>query len=195
MSLAKKNMKADWLGDLRDLKVGSTPGASADGARRRVELLRDGCVAVLFLTTVALTSACSTSSSPRADVYRIDHVALHVRDLQKSSDFYGSVFGFEPINKWSNAWLVGRGTCRLGLYVVPNATAVGNPESTLVMDHYAFLTDDAGLASFVRRLDSLSIAHEPIKDNGILKSVFFNDPDGYKIEVASYYKDAPPPSH
>jgi catechol 2,3-dioxygenase-like lactoylglutathione lyase family enzyme len=125
-------------------------------------------------------------------VTRIDHVALHVRDLKTSADFYKTVFGFEPINKWSNAWLVGRGASRLGLYVVPNAAAVPDSANKLTMDHFAFLTDDTGLAAFVRHLDDLAIPHEPVKDNGILKSVFFNDPDGYKLEVASYYKDMPP---
>jgi catechol 2,3-dioxygenase-like lactoylglutathione lyase family enzyme len=162
-------------------------------------LLRRGCLTVVMSASVAVVSACATPAAApsrppaiQSRIQRIDHVALHVRDLQKSADFYRSVFGFEPVNQWSNAWLIGRGPCRLGLYVVPNATSVPDPPSSLVMDHYAFLTDDAGLTSFIQHLDALSIAHQPLKDNGILKSVFFNDPDGYEIEVASYYKDAPP---
>jgi catechol 2,3-dioxygenase-like lactoylglutathione lyase family enzyme len=148
---------------------------------------------VIALLSACMTSTTATSPSTKGiALARIDHVALHVRDLKTSADFYKTVFGFEPINKWSNAWLVGRGASRLGLYVVPNAAAVPDSAIKLTMDHFAFLTDDAGLAAFVLHLDDLAIPHEPVKDNGILKSVFFNDPDGYKLEVASYYKDMPP---
>jgi len=131
------------------------------------------------------------TTAPFSQVERIDHAALHVKNLQTSADFYKKVFGFDIVHKWNTTWMVGKGRIRLGLFQRPMAAAVDDPDKFLILEHVAFLTTKDGLARYTSMLDGLGIKHED-DDSGIAKSVFIRDPDGISIEVTYYYADAPP---
>ena len=45
----------------------------------------------------------------------MDHVAIRVKDLAVSAEWYQRILGFEVQYKWENAWLVSRGATRVGL--------------------------------------------------------------------------------
>lgn len=51
----------------------------------------------------------------------IDHFAINVQDVQKSADWYGRIFGFTVLHKWDNAWMIGRGNIKIGLFIEPAA--------------------------------------------------------------------------
>lgn len=139
-------------------------------------------------------SGCSCLQKPQAGlgVRRLDHVALHVKDLSRSAEFYRQTFGFEVVHQWKTTWMVGNDQIRLGLFQRPNANPVEDPDDKILIEHFAFLVkDQKEFDSVVKELDRLGVRHDEPEDTGIAKSVFFRDPDGHNLEVTFYYKEKP----
>lgn len=66
----------------------------------------------------------------------IDHYAISVRDFEASARWYKDIFGFEIINKWSNAWLVGRGNIKVGLFAFPYYSKPSPQRATARLFHF-----------------------------------------------------------
>jgi catechol 2,3-dioxygenase-like lactoylglutathione lyase family enzyme len=60
--------------------------------------------------------------------------------------------------------------------------------------HLAFAVSQATFAQTVERLDERGIAHSGVKDRGFMDSIYFTDPLGLLIELASY-RFEPPAGH
>jgi catechol 2,3-dioxygenase-like lactoylglutathione lyase family enzyme len=60
--------------------------------------------------------------------------------------------------------------------------------------HLAFSVSQAAFAQTVERLDERGIRHSGVKDRGFMDSVYFEDPLGLLIELASY-RFEPPAGH
>jgi len=60
--------------------------------------------------------------------------------------------------------------------------------------HLAFALSQATFAQTVERLDERGIEHSGVKDRGFMDSIYFNDPLGLLIELASY-RFEPPRGH
>jgi catechol 2,3-dioxygenase-like lactoylglutathione lyase family enzyme len=67
----------------------------------------------------------------------------------------------------------------------PNPTGIGN------VHHLAFAVSHATFAQAVERLDERRIAHSGVKDRGFMDSIYFRDPLGQLIELASYRFEPP----
>lgn len=120
--------------------------------------------------------------------FKLNHIALSVKDVNASIVFYQKVFQFKEIkNTASNSktrWLsLGEGK-QLHLIPRPNFEIKVNKAV-----HFAFTTED--VHAFVKHLISLQINYTdwldtPKKDyvrkDGILQ-VYFQDPNGFWIEV------------
>jgi catechol-2,3-dioxygenase len=57
--------------------------------------------------------------------------------------------------------------------------------------HIAFSLSAATLQQVVERLDERGISHSGIKDRGFMDSIYFDDPLGLTIELASYRFEPP----
>ena len=57
--------------------------------------------------------------------------------------------------------------------------------------HVAFALSQAGFYQAVERLDERSIRHSGVKDRGFMDSIYFEDPLGLLIELASYRFEPP----
>jgi catechol 2,3-dioxygenase-like lactoylglutathione lyase family enzyme len=57
--------------------------------------------------------------------------------------------------------------------------------------HLAFALSQATFAQTVARLDERGIRHSGVKDRGFMDSIYFDDPLGLLIELASYRFDPP----
>ncbi|QNI08074.1 VOC family protein [Mycobacterium kubicae] len=128
----------------------------------------------------------------------IAHVRLTVTDIERSRQFYESVFGwpvlFEiPENadeamRSQLAFLFGGvvydlGGALLGLRPVANDRF---DENRTGLDHIAFrLTNRAELDSAAAHLDELGIRHEPVKDIGPSYILEFRDPDNIALELTA----------
>ncbi len=129
------------------------------------------------------------------ELKRIDHAGINVRDLNVSAEWYKRVLGFDIVHKWQTTWMVGKGTMRLGLFLRPKATPVDDSDKRIVIWHIAFLLDSHDFEEAQEELKDKGIQFDPPDDSGIAKSIFFNDPDGYLIELITYYENRPPGQH
>lgn len=119
-------------------------------------------------------------------IQELNHVAIDVRDLASSEDFYGRVMGLRkiprPAFEFPGAWY-----------------ALGNQELHLIVNkdlepgdrmhhHFALLVEDTYTVrtELEQRGWTKFISHAPRVDNAI--QLFLLDPDGYRIEIVS-----PPP--
>jgi len=57
--------------------------------------------------------------------------------------------------------------------------------------HLAFAVSHATFAQAVARLDDRQIAHSGVKDRGFMDSIYFRDPMGFLVELASYRFEPP----
>ncbi len=119
----------------------------------------------------------------------IDHIALAVRDVERSVAWYKEVLGLE--RRYEDAWgnypaVVGVGTTSIALFPVEGTEPKASPgRDVLAMRHFAFRTDrsnfDAARRELARRGISLQSQH-----HGIAESIYFQDPDGHEVEITTY---------
>lgn len=120
--------------------------------------------------------------------FTVNHIALSVKDVNESINFYQKVFQFKEIeNTASNSktrWLLLGENKQLHLIPRPNLEVKINKAV-----HFALTTSD--LDSFVNHLIDLKIDYSdwkgtPNKDyvrkDGI-QQFYFQDPDGYWVEI------------
>jgi glyoxylase I family protein len=118
----------------------------------------------------------------------IGHVALTVSDLRASADWYGQLFGTEPVlDEDVGAFhhiVYSVGGTLVGLHGHPTTSADDRfDEHRLGLDHVAFGCEDRSqLEQWVDRLDALGVAHGGIVDAPYGSGLSFRDPDGIALE-------------
>lgn len=131
----------------------------------------------------------------------IHHITLTGADRQTSIDFWEGLLGFSLIFDQPN--LDDHKTGHLYF-------AVGNGQTITVftdegrevpkrmlkdqigaVHHIALAVSASTLAQVEERLDEREIKHTPIKDRGFMHSIYFHDPLGLRIELASYRFEPP----
>lgn len=128
----------------------------------------------------------------------IAHVRLTVTDIERSRQFYESVFGWPVLLEVPEdadqptrdrlGFLFGGviydlGGALLGLRPVGTDTF---DEDRVGLDHLAFrLTGKDEIDSAAIHLDTLGIAHEPVKDIGPTYILQFRDPDNIALELTA----------
>jgi catechol 2,3-dioxygenase-like lactoylglutathione lyase family enzyme len=68
------------------------------------------------------------------------------------------------------------------------------PREPGIVHHLAFTLSQATFAQTVERLDERGIEHSGVKDRGFMDSIYFEDPLGLLVELASY-RFEPPAGH
>jgi len=120
---------------------------------------------------------------------RIDHVALTVRDVERSIAWYRDVFGLE--RRHEETWgdypvMMFAGDTALALFQargpVQDAPDHG---STAIMRHLAFQVDRSNFMKAQETLRTLDIAFS-FEDHAISQSIYLRDPDGYELEITTY---------
>lgn len=114
-------------------------------------------------------------------VHELNHVALHVYDLDKAIHFYGEVIGLPQLPRpnfdFRGAWF-----------------AFGNQELHLIEDrdlkpdsrrhhHFALLVDDTFAAKAELEAKGVTGFRGPAPRPDGAMQLFFHDPDGYLIEM------------
>jgi catechol 2,3-dioxygenase-like lactoylglutathione lyase family enzyme len=69
-----------------------------------------------------------------------------------------------------------------------------NPTDPGCVHHLAFALSQATFAQTVERLDERGVKHSGVKDRGFMDSIYFTDPLGLLVELASY-RFEPPAGH
>ena len=118
----------------------------------------------------------------------IDHIALTVRDIRASAQWYLDVLGLE--RQYAEAWdgpplFVGKGTTGLALFPVEGEATKAPVRNAITMLHFAFRATRQNFEAARKELEKRGIEFH-FEDHGIAHSVYFPDPDGHRLEITTY---------
>lgn len=141
---------------------------------------------VLKVGSISQKKPLNAMASP-LPIRSLHHVARLTNRLEESRAFYCDVLGFReiprPSLRFPGAWLYAYG---LQIHLIVDESILG-PEGPIDTraNHLAFYTDDVGAIEAL--LDEHGVAYRVnIQADTGLKQIFFRDPDGHHVEVATY---------
>jgi catechol 2,3-dioxygenase-like lactoylglutathione lyase family enzyme len=131
----------------------------------------------------------------------VHHITLTGAGRQTSIDFWEGVLGMPFVfeqpnldNPSESHLYFDPGDGRL-ITVFTNEEREGDPGRTPTepgcVHHLAFAISQATFRQTVERLDERKIEHSGVKDRGFMDSIYFEDPLGLLIELASYRFEPP----
>ncbi len=117
----------------------------------------------------------------------LDHVALAVRDVERSADWYVDVLGFE--RRFPGMWngvpvFVAREKTAIALFPA-GAQTDSLPRKRGPILHLAMRANRENFIAAQRDLASRGIAFQ-FTDHEISHSIYFRDPDGIELEITTY---------
>ena len=114
----------------------------------------------------------------------IDHVAIAVRDVERSIQWYIDLLGFKRLHEgtWDGVpAFIGKGHTALAIF----PTRHPGPAHTSEILHLAFRADRKNFLAAQKELKLRGIEFD-FEDHEIAHSIYFRDPDGYKLEITTY---------
>ena len=131
----------------------------------------------------------------------VHHITINGADRQTAIDFWEGTLGMPFVFEQPNLDNAGEshlyfdpGDGRL-ITVFTNEEREPNPNPTPrepgFVHHIAFSLSQATFWQAVERLDERGIRHSGVKDRGFMDSIYFDDPLGLLIELASYRFEPP----
>ncbi len=126
----------------------------------------------------------------------VDHIEMFVTDRLKAAEWYGEVFGLHPIEElemWSkNGPLFIGNTNRSVILAMMN----GAKDNDGSINRVAFRTSGEKFVDFVGRLNRMRVfflkdrvTKRNLVDHDLSYSIYFDDPDGNKLELTCYDHD------
>lgn len=149
-----------------------------------------GCLGMLSVFGLPALSEPSSAREMVQSSAAFDHLAIYVRDVDRSATFYKTVFGLTqvpapfPVVRWLT---LSNGTM---LHIVPGRPT---PVTNAKWDHFALACGD--MAAMIAKLNAGGIKwadiegrHAPqVRADGV-QQIFIQDPDGYWIEINDAHK-------
>src|ERR1700745_3366158 len=131
----------------------------------------------------------------------VHHITIVGADRQTSIDFWEGVLGMPFVFEQPNLDNAGEshlyfdpGDGRLiTIFTNEDRQPDASPSSqdTGHVHHIAFSLSNAVFRQTIERLDERGIKHSGVKDRGFMDSIYFRDPLGLLIELASYRFEPP----
>jgi catechol 2,3-dioxygenase-like lactoylglutathione lyase family enzyme len=128
----------------------------------------------------------------------IDHVAIAVRDVERSAKWYIDILGFEQRNQgmWNGIpTFIGKGTTAIALFparddsksvaCAKNDPPIGRIRPVANMLHLAFRADRKNFLAARDELKRRGIKFA-FQDHEISHSIYFRDPDDHELEITTY---------
>jgi catechol 2,3-dioxygenase-like lactoylglutathione lyase family enzyme len=131
----------------------------------------------------------------------VHHITIVGADRQTSIDFWEGLLGMPFVfeqpnldNPSESHLYFDPGDGRL-ITIFTSEERTPDPARTATdpgcVHHVAFSLSQASFAQTVERLDERGIRHSGVKDRGFMDSIYFEDPLGLLIELASYRFEPP----
>lgn len=120
----------------------------------------------------------------------LTHVAVTVSDLDRSTRWYGTLFGSDPVldedeptgGFHHTVFAIGGGQL-FGLHTHPQPAGGDFDERRAGLDHVSFACRDRNeLLTWTAHLDDLGVEHGAVVDANYGSGVSFRDPDGIALE-------------
>ena len=135
--------------------------------------------AAAFAGSAGGAAAAAGTGAPTFQSVGLNHVALNVTDIARSSEFYQKHLGLKVLRESShNAFLGAGGNNFVALFRSQNAR----------MNHYAYTIDGYDAGEVVKKLDAEGL--EPHREED---RVYFNDADGLQVQLTGEWNDYPGP--
>jgi catechol 2,3-dioxygenase-like lactoylglutathione lyase family enzyme len=116
----------------------------------------------------------------------LDHVAIAARDVMRSMEWYREVLGLERRHQetWGDipVMMCSGSTCVAIFPLTDDQPAASKGPRVL---HVAFRADRKTFEQAQKDLQARRIDFD-FQDHEIAHSIYFRDPDGYKIEITTY---------
>src|SRR5437764_844763 len=118
-----------------------------------------------------------------------DHIALSVRNVERSAQWYIDVLGFEK--RYADVWggvptFVGKGTTAIALFPARDrASEKSKSRCEIRILHLAFRANRKHFLAAQDDLKRSGIRFE-FQDHEICHSIYFHDPDGHELEITTY---------
>lgn len=119
----------------------------------------------------------------------VDHVALSVRDVERSVQWYMEVLGFEK--RYDGMWdgvpvFIGKGKTALAIFPVrENESETASRPAPIRLLHLALRTDRVNFLKAQSELKERGIKFT-FQDHEISHSIYFRDPDSHELEITTY---------
>ena len=117
----------------------------------------------------------------------IDHVAMGVRDIEQSAQWYIDVLGFERLHEgmWDGVpTFIGKGNTGIALFPASQEPKLSSHREIRML-HLAFRADRENFRTAQQELKKRGIKFE-FQDHEIAHSIYFRDPDGHQLEITTY---------
>ena len=131
------------------------------------------------------------------DVEGIDHVAMSVRDVERSAQWYIDVLGFE--RRHEGMWdgipvFIGKGPTAIALFPLRSKeNSAPSERGGVQILHLAFRANRKSFRAAQEEFKQRGIQFE-FQDHEISHSIYFSDPDGQKLEITTYDLEGVGPS-
>lgn len=125
-------------------------------------------------------------------VLQLDHVAIRVKDMEKSAQWYADVLGFKRVQpeEWAPFPIMMIGT-NSGVALFPGKTDDPKPlpeGDWLIPFHFAFRVSRTSLDYAMEHFRSKNIEFE-FQDLIYFHSVYVSDPDGHRVELTAQVRE------
>jgi catechol 2,3-dioxygenase-like lactoylglutathione lyase family enzyme len=113
----------------------------------------------------------------------LDHVAIRVKDLERSALWYENVLGLRRVQpeEWK-PWPIFLLAGDSGIALFPER------EGAYPVDHFAFRVDEASFAAAQDILSQKGIPYH-VQDHTYFISMYFRDPDGHQVELTKKVRE------
>jgi len=122
------------------------------------------------------------------ELQHLDHVAITVADLARSTRWYCDVMGFE--HRFPGRWdgvpvMLGLGPTLIALFPANGQDLPLIPEKVIRIAHFALRADRKNFLMAQVELEAQGI-DVTFQDHDISHAIYFYDPDGHQLEITTY---------